>query len=129
MPNVQLDINKKRIAVIIVILCSLLNTLAQLSFKEATNFFNNSNVDNIIFNPFLILGYSLYAISLLFLAIALKKGELSYLYPFLGLSYVWIGILSPILFNSDHFVFIRFLGVLFIFIGISFIGLGSKYEN
>lgn len=122
-------INPHRIAILLVIGCSILGTLAQFSFKEAANHVVVKNWENIFLNPYLILGYILYGISMLSLTIALKKGELSFLYPFIALTFVWVSIFSPIIFKTDHFVTLRFVGVGLIVMGVSFIGFGSNNEN
>lgn len=122
-------LSPQRIAIILVIGCSVLGTLAQFSFKIAANHSVVNGWQNILINPYLILGYILYGISMLSLTVALKKGELSFLYPFVALTFVWVTIFSPIIFHTDHFVIIRFIGVISIVIGVSFIGFGSKNEN
>ena len=121
--------NPQSTAIILVIGCSVLGTLAQFSFKIATNHSIANGWENIFINPYLIIGYILYGISMISLTIALKKGELSFLYPFIALTFVWVTIFSPLIFKSDHFVMIRFIGVISIVIGVSFIGFGSKNEN
>lgn len=119
----------RHISVILVIGCSILGTLAQFSFKEASNKMLTENWENIFINPYLIIGYVLYGTSMLLLTVALKKEELSFLYPFIALTYVWVSIFSPILFKTDLFLIIRFIGVLSIIIGVAFIGFGGKNEN
>ena len=122
-------LSPQSIAIVLVIGCSVLGTLAQFSFKMATNHSVVNGWQNIFINPYLIIGYILYGISMLSLTVALKKGELSFLYPFIALTFVWVTIFSPIIFKSDHFVIIRFIGVVSIVTGVSFIGFGSKNEN
>jgi uncharacterized membrane protein len=122
-------LSHQSIAIILVIGCSVLGTLAQFSFKLATNHMVVNGLENFFVNPYLIIGYVFYGISMLSLTIALKKGELSFLYPFVALTFVWVNIFSPLIFNSEHFVIVRFIGVISIVIGVSFIGLGTNNEN
>ena len=46
-------------------------------------------------------GYCLYGISTLLLVLALKDGELSLLYPVIALTYVWVTVLSFLIFHDD----------------------------
>src|SRR3712207_7394559 len=41
-----------------------------------------------------LFGYSLYAVSTMLLVLALRKGQLSLLYPIISLTYVWVTLLS-----------------------------------
>jgi multidrug transporter EmrE-like cation transporter len=125
----EIRIYSKQISILLVIGCSFLGTLAQFSFKVASNHAVINNWGKIFINPYLIIGYILYGISMVLLTIALKKGELSFLYPFIALTFIWVTIFSPIIFQSDHFMIMRFVGVIAIVIGVSFIGFGSKNEN
>jgi len=119
----------KKIAMLMVIGCSILGAIAQLSFKLATSQTVTSPWHNIFLNRFLLLGYTSYGISTFLLTVALKKGELSLLYPFIALTFVWVVVLSPVFFETDVFHEARFIGVLFIVTGVSFIGMGSEIEN
>jgi len=118
--------DSKKIAIILVIVCSILGTLAQFSFKLASTHVVMHNWKNIIQNPYLLIGYLMYGISMVLLTIALKKGDLSFLYPFLALTFVWVVLFSPMLFKTDRFIFARMIGVAMIVLGISFIGIGGK---
>ena len=127
MKNKFLTVNQ--FAVLLVISCSILGTFAQFSFKLASNHVISKEWINLFLNPYLLLGYIFYGISMLTLTIALKKGELSFLYPFISLTFVWVAIFSPIVFSSDNFQISKLLGVLLIVIGIFFIGFGGNNEN
>jgi len=122
--------NDLAFAITLVITCSIIGTIAQFAFKNAA-IYSNSNKEwySIFMNPYLVCGYLLYGVNLFLLTIALKKAELSFIYPFIGLTYVWVSIFSPLLFPSEKFVFVRLVGVFLIVIGISFIGIGGKNEQ
>ena len=78
----------------------------------------------LVHNYNLMIGVMLYAVSTVFFIPALKGGELSVLYPLVSLSYVWVSLLSVKLLGEKMNKF-KWLGVLLIIIGVSFIGFGS----
>lgn len=69
-------------------------------------------------------GIFLYGISAIIFIWALRRGELSILYPITSLSYIWVSIFSIIMLNEKMNKF-KWLGILFIVIGVSFIGFGA----
>ncbi|MBS1515520.1 MAG: hypothetical protein JSS63_10825 [Bacteroidetes bacterium] len=114
--------------IFLVIVCTFLGTAAQILFKLSSNNAvsgQHSLIDTIL-NPVLIGGFIAYGLSFLILTIALKEDDLSTLYPFIGLTYVWVSIVSPVFFASDSYSPLRFAGVAAIVAGVSFIGYGGK---
>ncbi|MCX5829845.1 MAG: EamA family transporter [Deltaproteobacteria bacterium] len=79
------------------------------------------NLLSIIFNKRIILGIFLYVISSLFFIYALKGGELSVLYPMVSFGYIWVTINSK-LFLKEYLNKYKIIGIIFIVIGIIFIG-------
>ena len=75
-------------------------------------------------NTYMILGFFLYGISTVLFIIALKAGELSVLYPFVATVYVWTALLS-MKFLGEKMNKLKWIGILLIMLGVSFIGLGS----
>lgn len=116
-------------SILIVVFCTFLISFAQILYKIGSKDLC-LDFNAIISNTPIILGLTLYLIGALLLVIALKKGELSILYPFLALSYVWVSLLStrylPV---PEKMNFYKWLGVFIIIIGVTFIGIGSKSEN
>ena len=74
----------------------------------------------------LVAGIVLYFISAMLLIIALRGGDLSVLYPLIATSYVWVSLASPRIFPNDFMNLEKWLGIFFILVGVSFIGIGSK---
>ena len=83
-----------------------------------------SNIGSLITNYYLIGGVSLYAIATIVFIPALKGGELSVLYPFVALTYVWVSLLS-VKFLGEKMNLMKWFGITSIIIGVSFIGFGS----
>ncbi|MDP7180680.1 MAG: hypothetical protein QF824_05415 [Candidatus Woesearchaeota archaeon] len=107
-------------AIGLIILCTLLTSSAQIIYKFGIE----------PLNIYLIaLGLAIYSVAAIILIKALKGGELSVLYPLIATSYIWVSIFSPIFFSTDSMNSTKWIGVVVIIIGISFIGLGSKSNS
>jgi len=117
-------VDKKKIesGVVLILVSTIFTSLAQLFLKFGANKFESS-LPGLVTNPFLILGLLLYGVSGIFLIYALKHGELSALYPFFSLSYVWVPILA-LIFLGEHMVFLQWSGIVILIIGLSFIRRG-----
>ncbi len=71
----------------------------------------------------LFCGYCMYGVNTFLMALALKGRELSRLYPIIALTYVWVTILSLFLLPDEHMNFFRAMGIGFIVLGVSVLGL------
>ena len=76
-------------------------------------------------NPRLVFGYSLYGMSAVLLVLALRHGELSLLYPVIALTYVWVAILSVMVFHENMSP-VRIAGIATIVVGVAVLGRGNK---
>ncbi|MEO7143836.1 MAG: hypothetical protein ABI165_10080 [Bryobacteraceae bacterium] len=73
----------------------------------------------------LIEGYALYGVSFILLTLALKHGDLSILYPVIALTFVWVSILSVLIFHDSMNAY-KFAGIAAIVVGVSVVGLAGK---
>ncbi|NQV91403.1 EamA family transporter [Candidatus Woesearchaeota archaeon] len=113
--------NKKnlKLGIMLVILCTLFTATGQLFFKYASYNFS-FNFLSLIQNYNLILGFIFYGLGAVILMVALKYGDLSLLYPFGSLNFVWVMFLSAFLLGEKinsfkiNAVFLVILGVVFI---------------
>lgn len=91
--------DKTKIGIIIMIICTLFTALGQLFFKYSSQSFE-LNIISLITNYNLILGFIFYGLGALLLIIALRFGELSAIYPFISLTFIWVMVISLIVFNE-----------------------------
>lgn len=107
--------------VILVFCCTLLGAAAQVLMKTGANTLAHPGLSGMITNLPLLGGYTLYGLSTVLLVLALKEGELSLLYPVIALTYVWVTVLSVIIFQEQLNPF-KVLGVATIVLGVCVLG-------
>ena len=105
----------------LVFCCTLLGAGAQILLKTGANQLVHPNVLGIITNLSLIGGLSLYGVSTVLLVLALRDGELSLLYPVIALTYVWVTMLSFVVFH-DRANPIKLIGIAIIVLGVAVLG-------
>ena len=111
-------------AIILVVLCTIFTSVGQLFWKLGANRLQ-FDFFSLITNYPLILGFVSYAIGTVLLLSALKLGELSALYPFVSLSFIWVSMLS-IAFLGEIMTSLKWIAIILIIFGVSMIGMGSK---
>jgi multidrug transporter EmrE-like cation transporter len=79
----------------------------------------------ILTHPMLFSGYALLGASTILFVLALRRGELSLLYPVLTLGYVWVTILSVVIFQDSMNLF-KVAGVAVIISGVAILGRASS---
>lgn len=112
------------------ILVALLNASGQLSLKmgsEAMSSFSAflSNPLLVIEHPYFLVGTFLYGTSFALYVNALSRTRLSIAYPFIGLTYVLVVLLSAIVLNEPVKP-MNIVGALLVFFGVSLIGLSAS---
>lgn len=110
-------------AIGLVITATLVGSFGPILLKKASAK-KLSKISSLMKNYHLFGGISLYAIGTILFIPALKGGDLSVLYPFVALSYVWVSILS-VKFLGERMNRVKWIGIALIIIGVSFIGIGS----
>lgn len=113
-------------ALALMVFSTIFTSLGQILWKfgliKATN-------SSLIFNVPFVAGFISYGIGALFILLALRKGELSILYPIIATSYVWVSLISPWLFSDDSMNFLKWVGVLLILVSVSVLGIGSTQNG
>jgi uncharacterized membrane protein len=72
-----------------------MNQVGQLATLDLTT------LSTVLLNPFVLLGFVMYGLSTIFWLIALSKKDLSFVYPFISLTYVLVLVLSSLVLKED----------------------------
>ena len=121
--------NPKRSSLLLVLCCTILGAAAQVLIKTGAggvgaNATFLSTAIGILTTPALFAGYSLYGVSTVLLVLALRQGQLSLLYPVIALTYVWVTVLSVLLFHESLNAF-KLAGIVVIVSGVAVLGRGE----
>lgn len=111
-------------AITLVFISTILVSFAQVAFKMA---WSDSALSFSLLSK-VLLGLGLYAGGAVLFMVALRNKKVSYLFPFLTLSYVWVILLSAYLFQ-EAITLGKILGVSLIFTGIFLIYVGGSGEK
>ena len=111
-------------AIGLVILATLIGAFGPILLKKASAK-RLSKLSSLATNYHLFGGVALYAIGTLLFIPALKGGDLSVLYPLVSVAYIWVSLLS-VKFLGEKMNKLKWLGIVLIIIGVSFIGIGSQ---
>ncbi|HEX8985967.1 MAG TPA: EamA family transporter [Bryobacteraceae bacterium] len=80
--------------IVLIVACTLLTAVAQILIKTGAGTLTRSNPWSMLTNVPLVAGYSLYGLMTVMFIYALRDEELSFVYPIISLSYVWVAVLS-----------------------------------
>jgi drug/metabolite transporter (DMT)-like permease len=127
---VQSTPEQKRRSVILVLCCTLIGAWAQVFFKNGANHLPAGasfleTALSLLTNVELLAALSLYAVNTLLLVLALRHSELSLLYPVIAIQYVWVTILSKVVFHEALNGW-KLAGIAVIITGVAILGRGSR---
>lgn len=113
-----------------VLVCTFIGAAAQVFIKKGTAVLGvhpsmMETAIGIFTTRLLFEGYFLLGISTVLLVLALRQGELSLLYPVFTLTYVWVTVLSMIVFHDTMNVF-KVAGIATIIAGVGVLGRASR---
>ena len=111
-------------AIGLVVLATLVGAFGPILLKKASAG-RLSNIKSLLTNYNLFIGILLYGLSTILFIPALKGGDLSVLYPFVALVYIWVSLLS-VKFLGEKMNKYKWIGIALIIVGVSFIGFGAK---
>ena len=107
----------------LVLIAAFIGSLGSIFLKKGSGK-KLFSVSGLLTNYALIIGVLIYGLSSIFFIPALRGGELSVLYPLASTGYVWTCLLY-IKFLDEKMNRYKWLAIIFIIVGISFIGFGS----
>ncbi len=110
-------------AIGLVILATLIGAFGPILLKKASAK-KLSKISSLATNYPLFGGVALYAIGTILFIPALKGGDLSVLYPFVALAYIWVSLLS-VKFLGEGMNRLKWFGIVLIIAGVTLIGIGS----
>jgi len=121
---------RQRRSILLVVCCTVIGAAAQVLIKKGAGGLgpNPSMVQTalaIVLNPLLFAGYSMYGVSTALLVLALRHGQLSLLYPMFAMTYVWVTVLSVLVFHESMNAF-KLAGIATIVGGIAVLGRGQS---
>lgn len=109
----------------LVFLCTLFGVAAQYFIKSSGMQVAQITLPALLANWHLWAGLSLYGVSTGLLILALRDGELSLLYPVISLTYVWVTILSVLVFH-ERMTLWKTAGIAVICTGVAMLGKGRS---
>lgn len=115
--------NQTKTGILLMLACTVFTSVGQLFFKYSSYNFS-FNLLHLVKNYNLIFGFLFYGVGSLILLIALKYGDLSQLYPFVALNFVWVTLLSVFILGESLNSF-KINAIFFVVFGVILIG-GSK---
>ncbi len=112
-------------AMLLMAFCTLFTSGGQILWKWGMKTIDFSQWVTFLNVPFL-LGFVSYGVGAALMILALKKGELSFVYPVAATSYIWVSLISPRLFPTDIMNIWKWSGVVVILLAVSILGYGSS---
>ena len=111
------------LSILLVAFSSVLAAFSPILLKKAS--MRDFNFKSLITNYPLYGAAILYALGIGTFVFALRKGELSVLYPISSLGYIWAS-LGGVKFLGERMNKFKWIGIFLIILGVSFIGIGGK---
>jgi len=123
------DQAQQRRSFLLVMCCTVIGAAAQVLIKKGAGSLGPSPTIfdaafAMLFSPSLFAGYAMYGVSTVLLVLALRHGQLSLLYPVFAMTYVWVTILSVLVFHESMNGF-KLAGIATIVGGIAVLGRGK----
>ena len=120
------DHAQQRRSFALVVCCTIIGAAAQVLIKKGASALgaNPTMLQTalaMVLTPALFAGYSMYGVSTILLVLALRHGQLSLLYPVFAMTYVWVTILSVVVFHESMNPY-KLAGIVTIVAGIAVLG-------
>ncbi len=109
--------------IFLMVICTIFIAAGQFIWKFSVMFYSNQKL---LSYAFLFLGFVFYILGGILMIFALKKGQLSVIQPMISLGYVWVCLLSPIMFVSEVMTANKWIAIMLLFLGIFLIAYGGR---
>jgi len=117
---------QKRRSLLMIVAFTIFSAAAQVLLKFGTSQLKlNPTFVGLLTNFPLLGGLALYGIGAALMVVALRHGELSVLYPLISLSYVWVAVLSVLVFGEIMNAY-KVAGICAIMAGVAVLGSGAR---
>jgi len=117
---------QKRRSLLMIVAFTIFSAAAQVLLKFGTIQLKlNPTFVGLLTNFPLLGGLALYGIGAALMVVALRHGELSVLYPLISLSYVWVAVLSVLVFGEIMNAY-KVGGICAIMAGVAVLGSGAR---
>ena len=114
-------------AIFLMVFCTLFTSSGQILWKWGMKTIIFTQPLTFLNIPFL-LGFVSYGLGAVFMIFAFQRGELSMIYPVAATSFVWVSLISPLLFPTDFMNVWKWAGVAVIVLSVSILGWGSSRQ-
>lgn len=111
-------------AIILVIIGGMIGAFGPIYLKKGSTQIERKDLSTVYKNKHLITGILIYGVSTIIVLPAFKGGELSVIYPLIGLSYVWVCLYSKLMLK-EKMTPLKWTGIATIILGVSLIGIGA----
>lgn len=120
--------HQSHLGLLFIIISSLLAGSGQIIWK-ITILQAGGDYFALFLKPIFFLGIVIYSFATLFMILAFKKGDLSVLFPVLATSYIWVNLFAWKLFENEEITLSRAIGIGFVFVGCSLLGLQQNVNT
>ncbi|MGV8169075.1 MAG: hypothetical protein ACP5N3_03385 [Candidatus Nanoarchaeia archaeon] len=111
--------SRTRQCILLVVIATVLIAGAQFFLKKGADLTTGSVLSYV--NLWIITGLVVYGLATILFVISLKNGDLSTLYPILGLNYIWVSLIAYFVFK-EALTSLNMLGIASIVIGVVILG-------
>lgn len=115
------------VAIVLMIFCTFLLAAVQYLLKLATTRLDGWQQNPLALWP-LVVGVVLAGLASLIMTYSFKRGELSVLYPFISLSFIWTAIVATFLFDETLHLS-TLAGMAFIIVGVILLGMSTRSKR
>jgi drug/metabolite transporter (DMT)-like permease len=112
-------------AILVVVTCTIFTAIGATIIKMGVDMFGGLTWHGLLEAYPVAIGFFFYFLGFILLTLAFRYGELSVLFPFVSLSFMWVA-LSSYLFLGEAISLVEVIGVLTIVLGVVLIGISSN---